>query len=358
MNKATVRLTQYSHGAGCGCKLAPSVLQRLLRCLPGWEDHPALLVGARGCDDAAVLQLTDSHALVATTDFFLPIVDDPYDFGWIAAANAVSDVYAMGARPVLALGLLGWPIDRLDDRVAARVLQGAAELCRRLHLPLAGGHSIDNPEPLFGLAVNGWVSRQYLKTNAGARPGDVLFLSKPLGVGLITTAQKRGKADPADYAAAIQWMKTPNHQGEPAARQPGVQAMTDVTGFGLLGHLLEMCEASGTAARLNLHRVPLIASRIHHYVQEGLIPGGTRRNLASYGERIRNLPPDWAPILADPQTSGGLLIAVDPAHAPAFARWWQRQWPTHPLAPIGRFISSNDPPFVEVDLKENEKPYL
>ncbi len=343
MNSVTFKLTQYSHGAGCGCKLGPAILQNLLERLPEWKHHPRLIVGQQHCDDGAVLQLTDTHALIATTDFFLPIVDDPYDFGWIAATNAISDVYAMGGTPILALGLIGWPVDHLPIELASEVLRGAADLCAQLKVPLAGGHSIDNSEPVFGLAVNGWIPLEHLKTNGGAQPGDILFISKPIGIGIISTAQKQGKAESSDYHAAVQWMKKPNIQGAEVAPFTEVHAMTDVTGFGLLGHLLEMCKASRCAAEIVPARIPLLTPRIESYVAEKCVPGGTRRNLRSYARWVKGLSERWAPILADPQTSGGLLLSVASERAGALRQWWNQRWPHHPLFEIGKMLADPTP---------------
>ena len=309
-----VRLTQYSHGAGCGCKLAPSVLERILsesKAGPGSSAGlEGLLVGNDARDDAAVLDLGDGRGLVSTTDFFMPIVDDAHTFGRIAAANAISDVYAMGGRPVLAIGILGWPIDRLPAEVAAAVLAGARSLCDEAGLALAGGHSIDSPEPIFGLAVNGLVDLDHLKKNDGAQAGDLLFLTKPLGVGLLATAEKRGLLRPEHVGLAARWMTRLNDVGVALASLDGVTAMTDVTGFGLLGHLGEVCAASGVAAELEVAAVPRLPG-VDAYIELGAVPGGTRRNWDSYGATVaEGLSDAGRALLCDPQTSGGLLVCA------------------------------------------------
>lgn len=308
-----IRLTQYSSGAGCGCKIAPKVLDEILA---GSGDTPAdgrLLVGNEMRDDAAAWLLDDGETLLlATTDFFMPIVDDPFDFGRIAAANAISDIYAMGGRPALALAVLGWPIDKLPAAVAREVIRGARSVCAEAGIPLAGGHSIDSPEPIFGLAVNGLVKRGQLKANEGARPGDLLYLTKPLGVGILATAEKKGKLRTEDVGRAAESMTRLNSIGAKLAPLDSVRAMTDVTGFGLHGHLLEMCRASDVSAEIDFSAVPQI-SDLAFYLGEGLAPGGTHRNWESYGEAIDCPDEIHRAILSDPQTSGGLLVAVDPA---------------------------------------------
>lgn len=310
------RLTQFSHGAGCGCKISPAVLDRILHSATPATPDPRLLVGNDKRDDAAVLDLGNGTALVSTTDFFMPIVDDAYDFGRIASANAISDVYAMGGKPVLAIAILGWPIDKLPPETAARVLEGARAVCAEAGITLAGGHSIDCPEPVFGLAVNGLVALDRLKQNSTAQAGCRLYLTKALGVGILSTAQKRGLLSEADAAVALESMVTLNKLGEALGAIAGVRALTDVTGFGLLGHLSEMCEGSGVSATVTFDRVPVIASATG-YLAQGCIPGGTNRNWNSYGSKIGPVTDEQRFILADPQTSGGLLIAVTEEAAPA-----------------------------------------
>jgi selenide,water dikinase len=307
-----IKLTQYSHGAGCGCKISPSILDKILHSAVPAVPDPRLLVGNDKRDDAAVWELGGGQALISTTDFFMPIVDDAFDFGRIASANAISDVYAMGGKPVLAIAILGWPIEKLAPEVAARVLEGARAICAEAGIALAGGHSIDCPEPVFGLAVNGIVSLTHLKRNSTATAGCRLYLTKALGVGVLSTAQKKGLLEPEDAAIALKSMVTLNSLGEKMGKIAGVKAMTDVTGFGLLGHLSEMCEGSGLSAVVEFAKVPVIGS-IPAYLDKACIPGGTQRNWASYGHKISLGSERQRLILADPQTSGGLLIAVEPA---------------------------------------------
>lgn len=307
----TIKLTQYSHGAGCGCKISPSILDKILHSPIKTPVDPRLLVGNAERDDAAVWDLNDGNALISTTDFFMPIVDDPYDFGRIASANAISDVYAMGGKPVLAIAILGWPIDKLPPETAQKVLEGARAICTEAGISLAGGHSIDCPEPVFGLAVNGIVAKSHLKRNSTATAGCRLFLTKALGVGILSTAQKRALLQPEHAAIALKSMTTLNSLGERLGKIPGVEAMTDVTGFGLLGHLAEMCEGSQVSATIEFARIPTIPG-IESYLDQKCIPGGTQRNWTSYGHKIGALTEEQRYILADPQTSGGLLIAAAP----------------------------------------------
>ncbi|MCX6868604.1 MAG: selenide, water dikinase SelD [Verrucomicrobia bacterium] len=309
-----VRLTQFSSGAGCGCKIAPNVLDAILA---GTGEtaltDSRLLIGNELRDDAAAWLLDDGETLLlATTDFFMPIVDDPFDFGRIAAANAISDIYAMGGRPVLALAVLGWPIDQLPPAVAREVIRGARTVCAEASITLAGGHSLDSTEPIFGLAVNGLVKRRNLKANQGARPGDLLILTKPLGIGILATAEKNGQLRPEDVGKAAASMTRLNSVGTKLSRLESVHAMTDVTGFGLFGHLLEMCRASKVSAAIHFAAVPQLCD-LASYLNAGMAPGGTRRNWASYGTAIDCPDAIRQAILSDPQTSGGLLIACDPA---------------------------------------------
>ncbi|TLM77033.1 selenide, water dikinase SelD [Microbulbifer harenosus] len=306
---AAIRLTQYSHGAGCGCKISPAVLDRILAGSGSQIDDPRLWVGNASRDDAAVYALDDTRGVVSTTDFFMPIVDDPFDFGRIAATNAISDIYAMGADPLMAIAILGWPVNVLPPEVAREVIRGGRAVCDAAGIPLAGGHSIDAPEPIFGLAVTGVVERRWLKRNDTASAGCRLYLTKPLGIGILTTAEKQGKLRPEDVGVARDLMCTLNRPGSRFARIDGVKAMTDVTGFGLLGHLVEMADGSGLTARLNFDAVPRIAG-VEHYLQQGCIPGGTGRNFDSYGHRVQLSDAQQKLLLADPQTSGGLLVAV------------------------------------------------
>ncbi|MFN0014854.1 MAG: selenide, water dikinase SelD [Saprospiraceae bacterium] len=316
------KLTQYSHGAGCGCKIAPAVLDHILKNTgTASAAYPQLLVGNEERDDAAVFDLGDGTAMVSTTDFFMPIVDDPEDFGRIAAVNAISDVYAMGGTPLLAIAILGWPVNSLPPEVANRVIEGGRKACAEAGIPLAGGHSIDSPEPIFGLAVSGRVRIEHLKKNGGATPGAQLFLTKPLGVGILTTAQKKGVLLPEHAQIAPISMKTLNKVGARFGQLPYVQAMTDVTGFGLLGHLSEMCEASHASAVVEFSKVPTIDRAVlDYYLEKKCVPGGTNRNWDSYGHKIAGVSDLQRSILADPQTSGGLLVAVAPGHEADFQK--------------------------------------
>lgn len=333
MEPTTVKLTQYSHGAGCGCKISPALLDKILHAThSAIQPDPHLLVGNDKRDDAAVLNLGNGTALIATTDFFMPIVDDAYDFGRIAAANAISDVYAMGGKPVLAIAILGWPIDKLPPEVAGRVLEGARAVCAEAGITLAGGHSIDCPEPVFGLAVNGLVEIKHLKENATATEGCRLYLTKALGVGILSTAQKRGVLLPEDAAIALKSMTTLNKPGEVLSKLDAVTALTDVTGFGLLGHLSEMCEGSDLSAVIQFNKVPVISS-VSNYLDQGCVPGGTTRNWKSYGNKIGQLSERQQQILADPQTSGGLLVAVDKNGTADFEQLMEQQG--YSLKPFG-----------------------
>ncbi len=306
---APQRLTSLAHGGGCGCKIAPGVLSELLRGVPALPAPAELLVGRENSDDAAVYRLDDRQAIVATTDFFMPIVDDPFDFGRIAATNAISDIYAMGGDPLMAIAILGWPVNLLPAEVAREVIRGGRAVCDAAGIPLAGGHSIDAPEPIFGLAVTGVVDKRHMKRNDTARVGSRLYLTKPLGIGILTTAEKKARLRAEDVGLARDWMCTLNKPGSRFGKLAGVTAMTDVTGFGLLGHLVEMADGSGLSARLEYARVPRLPG-VEHYLAEGCVPGGTLRNYESYGERIGVLSEEQQHLLCDPQTSGGLLVAV------------------------------------------------
>jgi len=331
----TIRLTQFSPGAGCGCKIAPRILEEILQGQSSDLISPNLLVGHDEKDDAAVYDLGNGTALISTTDFFTPIVDDPFDYGRIAATNALSDVYAMGGKPLLAIAILGWPVDKLPPQVAGTVVQGARSVCTQNGIPLAGGHSIDIQDPVFGLAVTGIVETRYLKRNSTATPGCRIYLTKPLGIGMISTAEKKGLARPEHLSKARDLMLTPNTAGSLLATLPYVTAMTDVTGFGLAGHLLEMCEGSGTDAVIDFAHVPVIEG-IEEYIRLNTIPGGTYRNFKSYGEKISPVDHHQKMILCDPQTSGGLLLAVEENHSHEFERFCQEN--TIPLYGIGHTL--------------------
>lgn len=305
-----IRLTEFSHGAGCGCKISPKVLDMILQTQGTDLAFPDLLVGNDKRDDAAVCAIDRERAVISTTDFFMPIVDDPSDFGAIAAVNALSDVYAMGGHPLMAISILGWPVDKLPPELAGLVVEGARQVCKRAGIPLAGGHSIDSREPIFGLAVTGMIDRRHIKSNDQATPGCVLYLTKPLGVGILTTAQKKNIINPSDLQKAVDQMLLMNDIGTALGRFPGVKAMTDVTGFGLLGHLLEICEGSQVSAMIEFEKIPIIPG-LEKYIDQNALPGGTHRNFDSYGHKVGFLSDFQKAILCDPQTSGGLLIAVD-----------------------------------------------
>jgi selenide,water dikinase len=312
----SIKLTQFSPGAGCGCKISPADLSGIIQQIPDKSDFEHLLVGCESRDDAAVFDLGNGMAMISTTDFFTPIVDDPYDFGSIAATNAISDVYAMGGKPLMAISILGWPVSKLPAEMAARVIEGAVDSCREAGIPLAGGHSIDISDPVFGLAVTGIMPASQVKRNNTAKPGCRLFITKPLGIGILSTAGKKGVLDDQDYRSSVAWMTKLNSVGMELGKMDSVQAMTDVTGFGLLGHLLEICEGSHVSARIRFSSIPRVEN-LATYISKNCIPGGTYRNWKSYGEKISDLTEYQKVILADPQTSGGLLIAVD-KNAPEF----------------------------------------
>jgi selenide,water dikinase len=304
-----VKLTQYSHGAGCGCKISPAILDKILHSDFPKVSYPSLLVGNESKDDAAVYDLGDGTCVVSTTDFFMPIVDDPFTFGAIASVNAISDVYAMGGEPVMAIAILGWPINKLPAEVAKAVLDGSRDVCLKAGIPLAGGHSIDCPEPVFGLAVTGKLKKENLKRNDTAEEGSLLYLTKPLGIGIITTAQKKGIVTEQHLLKATDTMLTLNKLGAAFGKLDYVTAMTDVTGFGLLGHLCEVCEGSGLAAEIEYDKIPKF-DFLTTYLDQKSIPGGTLRNWESYGHKVSAITEQQRAILADPQTSGGLLVAV------------------------------------------------
>ncbi len=309
----TIRLTQYSHSAGCGCKIAPAVLEEILKSNFVLPDNHKLLVGNSSKDDAAVYDLGNGSALITTTDFFMPITDDAHDFGRIAAANSISDVYAMGGKPLVAIAVLGWPVEKLPASMAQKVLDGGRMVCKEAGISIAGGHSIDSPEPFFGLAVTGIVPIENLKKNNTAREGDWLFLTKPLGVGILSTAQKRGLLKEEHLPVMIEQMIQLNKIGEELGKINGVTAMTDVTGFGLLGHLIELAEGSGLTAELFYSKLPLAAG-VKEYIGQRIFPDATTRNWSSYSNKVRfekgvNVMEAFT-LLPDPQTNGGLLFSV------------------------------------------------
>ena len=309
----SVRLTEYSHGAGCGCKISPAVLDEMLSGNLYDDFSDQLLVGNHSRDDAAVYDMGNDEAVISTTDFFMPIVDNAFDFGRIAATNAISDIYAMGGTPIMAIAILGWPISRLDASVARDVINGGRKACHDAGIILAGGHSIDAPEPIFGLAVTGRVPIKQLKRNDTAEVGDKLYLTKPIGIGILTTAEKKKLLKKEHQFLARDTMCQLNTIGIHLSKSAGITAMTDVTGFGLLGHLLEMSQSSKLQAVINLKDVPTLDA-VKNYIELGAIPGGTDRNFASYGHKIALMSENAKNLLCDPQTSGGLLISVKKAY--------------------------------------------
>lgn len=337
-----IKLTQFSHGAGCGCKISPAVLDVILKNNETNGNFPNLLVGNNSRDDAAVFDLGNGKALISTTDFFMPIVDDAFDFGRIASANAISDIYAMGGTPTMAISILGWPIDKILPEVAGEVIRGSRAICAEANIPLAGGHSIDSPEPIFGLAVNGLVDTDKIKKNNTAQEGDLLFLTKPLGIGILTTASKKGFLKESDRELAVKIMTTLNKIGAELAKLKTINSLTDVTGFGLLGHLTEMAEGSGLTAEINLKDIPFIDG-LDFYLENKSVPGGTNRNWKSYGHKISSISERTRNLLADPQTSGGLLVAVNENAVDDYLKI-AKQFPFAELQlkPIGRMTAKKE----------------
>ena len=340
-----IRLTQYSRGAGCGCKIAPAVLQEILKTDTSYTANDKLLVGNTTNDDAAAYDMGNGTALIATNDFFTPIVDDAYDFGRIAAANAISDVYAMGGKPLMATAILGWPVEKLPVALAQRVLEGARAICNEAGIPLAGGHSIDVSEPIFGLSVNGVCCIANLKRNNTAKEGDVLFLTKPIGVGILATAQKKGLLKDEHKSTLIDQLTHLNKIGEQLGAVPGVTAMTDVTGFGLGGHLIEIAEGAGLSAELYYSKVGIVEGA-KEYIAQRAIPDATYRNWNGYGTKIHfeggvDVMEAFS-ILPDPQTNGGLLIAVDAASVDAVVALLTTAGYAHSLRPVGKMIAKQE----------------
>lgn len=344
MNEELYKLTEYSKGGGCGCKIAPSVLQQMLH-TDNKGSFDKLLVGNDSNDDAAVYQLDNGTAVISTTDFFMPIVDDPYDFGRVAAANSISDIYAMGGTPIMAIAVLGWPINKLPPEVAKKVLEGGRSICAEVNIPLAGGHTIDSTDPIFGLAVTGIVSLDRLKKNNTAKAGDLLFLTKRIGVGMMATAMKRKKLKQEDYPVLIKQLTTVNKLGQELSTIPGVHAMTDVTGFGLLGHLVELAEGSGYSAELNYSAVQKM-NNIDYYLQEKTIPDATARNWSSYSNKVQfekgvNVMEAFN-LLPDPQTNGGLLIAVSEGEVDKITDLFTQNGLQDFLQPIGKVVEKQE----------------
>ncbi|MEH6434384.1 selenide, water dikinase SelD [Massilia sp. DD77] len=322
-----IKLTSFSHGGGCGCKIAPGVLAEILQKSSGFPVPKELMVGIETADDAAVYKLNDEQALIATTDFFMPIVDDPFDFGRIAATNAISDVYAMGGTPIMALALVGMPVNKLPLETIGQIIRGGESICSEAGIPIAGGHTIDSVEPIYGLVVLGLVHPSKVKRNADARAGDVLVLGKPLGVGVLSAALKKDKLDADGYAAMIANTTKLNKPGRLLADMPGVHALTDVTGFGLLGHLLELARGARLAASLEMAQVPLLPG-VLQLAHDGFFTGASGRNWDAYGKDVdlgAAITPAQQALLTDPQTSGGLLVSCDPTAVDEVLALFQRE---------------------------------
>lgn len=344
----TIKLTQYSHGQGCGCKISPKALETILTSSVDEISDKNLLVGNHSHDDAAVYDLGNDEAIISTTDFFMPIVDDPATFGRIAATNAISDVYAMGGVPLMAISIFGWPLDKLPLEVGQQVIEGGRKVCADAGIVLAGGHSIDAPEPIFGLAVTGKVAIKYLKENSTAKVGDKIYLTKPLGIGILTTAQKQKKITAKDEKRVVETMCQLNNIGSKIAKIKGVNAITDVTGFGLGGHLLEVCLGSKVSAVVDYKKIPILPN-IKSYLVDGCVPGGTQRNFESYGQQLSTMSKEVQSIICDPQTSGGLLIMVSNNAEPEFSQTMRKSG-FEPEA-IGEVVKSSDnKPIVQINV--------
>lgn len=342
-----IKLTEYSHGQGCGCKISSKVLDTILSSSINEIVDSNLLVGNHSRDDAAVYDIGNGEAIISTTDFFMPIVDDPYTFGRIAATNAISDVYAMGGTPLMAIAIFGWPLEKLPAEVGRQVIEGGRIACQAAGIMLAGGHSIDAPEPIFGLAVTGKVAIKHLKKNTTAKVGDKIYLSKPLGIGILTTAQKQKKLSLEDEKRSIDTMCQLNNIGSKLAKINGINAITDVTGFGLGGHLLEVCLGSKVSAIINYDKVPILPN-IKHYLADGCLPGGAKRNFESYGHHISTMTSEVQSIICDPQTSGGLLIMVAEKSQSDFLKLMQTE--NLNLTSIGTIVECNSVhPIVQID---------
>ncbi len=339
-NDLPIKLTSFSHGGGCGCKIAPGVLAEILKKSSGFPVPKELMVGIETADDAAVYKLNDEQALIATTDFFMPIVDDPYDFGRIAATNAISDVYAMGGTPIMALALVGMPVNKLPLDVIGKIIQGGEAICAEAGIPIAGGHTIDSVEPIYGLVVLGLVHPSKVKRNAGAKAGDSLILGKPLGVGVLSAALKKDALDAAGYAAMIENTTKLNKPGKALSELTGVHALTDVTGFGLLGHLLELARGAGLTARLDMARIPLLPG-VLQLAENGYVTGASGRNWDGYGTDVtlaQSITPAQQMLLTDPQTSGGLLVSCSADAVEEILELFRREGFAH-AAVIGEMVA-------------------
>ena len=336
-----IKLTQYSHGAGCGCKIAPAVLENILKSSVSVVSNANLLIGNNTKDDAAVYDIGNGKALISTVDFFMPIVDDAFDFGRIASANAISDVYAMGGKPILATAILGWPVDKLPVEVAQRVLDGAKTICNEAGIPLAGGHSIDTLEPMFGLSVNGLVDIKNLKQNSTAKAGDPIYMTKPIGVGILATALKRGVLKEEHKTVFTNQLMELNRVGERFGELPYVTAMTDITGFGLLGHLIEMAEGANLSAELNYAEVPLI-NGLQDYIAKMIVPDNAYRNYNSYEKKMHGIGAESFFTLCDPQTNGGLLVAISASCQKEFETFLTKNNLNNFAIPIGKMLPKAD----------------
>lgn len=340
-----IRLTQYSKGAGCGCKIAPKVLEEILQSKIDQPVYASLLVGNNTNDDAAVYDMGNGQVLISTTDFFMPIVDDPFDFGRIASANAISDVYAMGGKPLMAVAILGWPVEKLSTQIAQQVLEGARAICTAAGIPLAGGHSIDSAEPIFGLAVTGTAEKKNIRKNSTAKKGDFLFITKPIGVGILSTAQKRGEISTEHLQEMISHMTALNKIGATLGTIDTVTAMTDVTGFGLLGHLIEMAGGAGLTATIHYSQLP-VAEGAREYLAKRIVPDATYRNWNSYSEKVSfekgvNVMEAFS-LLPDPQTNGGLLFSVSAEGIAEVKNILQKAGLEKFATPIGQFIAKGE----------------
>jgi selenide,water dikinase len=340
VNLTEIKLTRFSHGSGCGCKIEPAVLEKILNNENPGSKFSSLAGGYETKDDAAVWDLGENY-LLSTTDFFTPIVDDPFEFGMIAAANALSDIYAMGGKPAFALAILGFPVNELPVEIAKEIVSGAKHICDKAGIPLAGGHSIDIPEPVFGLAVNGFVEKKYLKKNNSGKPGDVLFLTKPLGIGIMASAMKRDKIRPEEVTSLIKLLCRLNDVGEKVAKISGVNAMTDVTGFGFLGHLAEMCEGSNVSAEIDYKKILLIDG-VQKYMEQFIFPDNTYRNWNSYEKKVSGINGPAFISLSDPQTSGGLLIAAREESVTEITELFIQHNLQQHIEPVGKLISKKD----------------
>ncbi len=336
-----IALTKYASGGGCGCKISPATLEKILKTSKNlFTEDKNLIVGNDTKDDAAVYKIDKDTAIISTTDFFMPIVDDAYTFGQIAATNAISDVYAMGGEPIMALAILGFPLSKLPLAIASKIIDGARKVCKDAGISLAGGHSIDTPEPIFGLAVNGRAPIANIKKNSDAKKGDKLFLTKPIGVGILANAIKREIIESKDYNVAKNIMLKLNKIGFEIGKLKYVNSMTDVTGFGVLGHLIEICEGSELSAEINFDNI-VTPKCLAGYIEQGCIPGGTIRNFDSYGKKVANLSEDHKKILCDPQTSGGLLVAVSSKNEANFVKFLEDNDLSKHTKSIGQMVEKN-----------------